>query len=181
MFGFWRRRRQLSPDEVISLLATFATKNTLSESIRARLPAEVRGGMGQADEMEWLALDLWIVTEALVRTRGQLSDASMELLVNGFHLKVYTALLSGGMSDQELTAFQRGLRQRYTAYGQCVSELAQGSTQAPFLMSRAVTRNVFGRESTDPVIAVTIGGCVMSSMLAIAEVLKEALPRVSFA
>jgi hypothetical protein len=130
---------------------------------------------------ERLALDLWVVTETLLRTRGQLSDANVQILVNGLHLKVYTALLSGGMSDGDLTTFQRRLQGRYTAYGQCAAGLAQGSPQAPFLTSQAVTRNLFGREYTDPVIAVTVGGCVMSEMVALAEILKEALPRVSFA
>jgi len=175
-----KRPTRYPREAVVLMLTAFATEMTLSRMILQRLPEETITALGNLDPIETPLLDLWIINEAVVRTPNTLSDEHIQSLIDGFHLESYRQFLSQALSDGDLRELQGRLRNRYTQYGELLTELLQGSTGAPFALARVVTRNLFGRETSDPVVAVTIGGSVSAAIFSVINALKDVLPRTDF-
>jgi len=180
MFRLLRRRTRFPREGVVLMLATFATDNNLSKNIAQKLPKDIIDTLGASNAVETWLLDLWIVNETLVRTNRGLSDEQVQSLVDGFHVESYREFMRRGLSELDITDLQRRLSDRYTEYREGLSVLLQGGERSPFAFSRVVTRNLFGHETSDPVVATIISGCVASAMFAMAEALKEVLPRTKF-
>ena len=78
-------------------------------------------------------------------------------------------------------AFGRPLAQAVARCCEALAPILQGgSTKAPFTFSRLVTRNLFGHESGDPVVALTIGTSGAAALFSLVDALKEVLPRTTF-
>lgn len=182
VLSLFRRPTRLPFDAVVLMLAGFATDQSLSRGFLQRLPEDARAALGVLNEIEARLIDLWLVNEALVQAGRSLSDEKVQSLVDGFHWEAYRHFLAHGLSAEDLKELQARLRDRYTKYGEALAPVlqGQGGTKSSFTFSRMVTRNLFGHEAGDPVVALTIGTSVASALFSIVDALNDVLPRTNF-
>ena len=181
VLSLFRRPTRLPSEAVVLMLAAFATGHSLSRQFLERLPEDAKAALGTLNEIEAHLIDLWLVNEALTQAAHNLPDDKVQSLVDGFHWETYRQFLAHGLSADGLKELQRLLRERYNQYGNALAPVLQGAgTKASFTFSRLVTRNLFGHESGDPVVALTIGGSVAAALFSTVDALKDVLPRTTF-
>ena len=160
------------------MLTGFAIDNGLSRQIIQRLPeAEA---LGLPHEIEARLFDLWIVREALIRRAYGLSDEHIQSLIDGFHWESYRQFMAQGLSTRDLKELQARLRDRYTQYSEALTPVLRGGTKPPLTFARTVARNLFDRETRDPVVAIRLVGSVTAALFSISDALKDVLPRTDF-
>src|SRR5208337_4749009 len=126
-------------------------------------------GQGEANYEELLLIDFWAMTYAFVsKSSAILKTELRDAFLHEFGEVVYSTLLASGFSPSEVRDFSELATVRFRTYydEMAASEQAIREHRPYFGFARAVTKNVFGAETNDLVVAGIVFATFQSNLLA---------------